>query len=314
MQIDTAESGEEALRMVQAKKYDMIFMDHRMPHMDGVECLNAMKALPFEKNLSSAAPVVALTANAVSGMREFYFKSGFDSYLTKPINSSELEALMIKLLPVSKVHRIEAPKKKKQENTSLPEWLTSIKEIDTEAGLTNCGGVDGYMYVIGVYVESLDLNYSQIENFFNEEDWKNYTIKVHALKSSSRIIGAMQLSEEAKELEALGDNWDIDAIKEKNPALLSHYRDLGEKLRAGVSPESDESDKPEISDDELEEAFSSMAEIAGTYDYDSMKFMLDSLMSYRLPDDARQLADGLKNALITPDWEKIKELLTQEDK
>ena len=57
-----------------------------------------------------------------------------------------------------------------------------------------------------------------------------------------------------------------------------------------------------------------MAEIAGTYDYDSMKFMLDSLMSYRLPDDARQLADGLKNALITPDWEKIKKLLTQEDK
>ncbi len=314
VQIDTAESGEEALRMVQAKKYDMIFMDHRMPHMDGVECLNAMKALPFEKNLSSAAPVVALTANAVSGMREFYFKSGFDSYLTKPINSSELEALMIKLLPVSKVHRIEATKKKKQENTSLPEWLTSIKEIDTEAGLTNCGGVDGYMYVIGVYVESLDLNYSQIENFFNEEDWKNYTIKVHALKSSSRIIGAMQLSEEAKELEALGDNWDIDAIKEKNPAMLSHYRDLGEKLRTGVSPESDESDKPEISDDELKEAFSSMAEIAGTYDYDSMKFMLDSLMSYRLPDDARQLADGLKNALITPDWEKIKELLTQVDK
>ncbi|MDD6551492.1 MAG: ATP-binding protein [Lachnospiraceae bacterium] len=314
VEIDTAESGEEALRMVQAKKYDMIFMDHRMPHMDGVECLNAMKALPFDKNLSSAAPVVALTANAVSGMREFYFKSGFDGYLTKPINSSELEALMIKLLPVSKVHHIEAPKKKKQKNTSLPEWLTSIKEIDTEAGLTNCGDVNGYMYVIGVYVESFDLNYSQIENFFNEEDWKNYTIKVHALKSSSRIIGAMQLSEEAKELEAAGDSWDIDTIREKNPTLLKHYKSLVTKLQSGIAPESSEDDKPSISYVEIDEALSSMAEIVGTYDYDSMKFMLNCLMSYRLPDDIKKLADAIKNALIIPDWEKIKELLTQEEK
>lgn len=314
VQIDTAESGEDALRMVQKKRYDMIFMDHRMPIMDGVECLNAMKALPFEKNLSSAAPIVALTANAVSGMREFYFKAGFDGYLTKPINSTELEALMMRLLPVSKVHRIEAKKEKKKEDKSLPEWLTSIEEIDTDAGLTNCGDIDGYMYVIGVYVESLDLNYSQIENFFNEEDWKNYTIKVHALKSSSRIIGAMQLSEEAKELEASGDSWDIDAIKEKNPALLKHYRKLGEELKAGISPETSDDDKPDISDDELKEALSSMAEIAVTYDYDSMKFMLDSLMSYRLPPDIKGLADELKNAMITPDWERIKELLTQEDK
>ena len=312
VQIDTADSGQAALDMIQQKKYDLIFMDHRMPHMDGVECLDAMKAMPADKNLSSAAPVVALTANAVSGMREFFFKAGFDGYLTKPINSSELESLMMRLLPASKVHRVDASEKKKEKtDTALPDWLKAIPEIDTETGLKNCGDAEGLLYVIGVYVDSLELTYSQIENFFNEEDWKNYTIKVHALKSSSRIIGALQLSEEAKELEALGDNWDIPAIREKNPALLSHYKALGAKLKAGISPKEDENDKTEISDSELKEALSSMAEVSRTYDYDSFKFMLDSLMDYRLPKDIKALAHELKDALVIPDWEKIINLLSK---
>ena len=101
VQIDTAESGYECLNMVTKKKYDIIFLDHRMPGIDGIETLKRMKDLPDNRNLDT--PCISLTANAISGAREMYIKAGFSDYLTKPINGTHLETTMLKYLPPAKV-------------------------------------------------------------------------------------------------------------------------------------------------------------------------------------------------------------------
>ena len=309
IQIDTAESGYDCLKLVMQKKYDMIFLDHRMPGMDGIETLNKMKSMVGNKNIH--APVISLTANAISGAREKYIAAGFNDYLTKPINSNALEELLIKYLPtelvknpdeVPAVEEIPAEK-------SLPDWLKNIEGLDTAAGIEHCGGIEGYLDVLKVFAEAVNSGSAEIQNYFDNEDWKNYTTKVHALKSTAKVIGANELSEKAKRLEYAGNSGYIDEIKTFTPPLLSLYKSYAEKLAPFIENKSDDENKPEIGADELAEAFEALKEISASFDYDSLQFILNSLEDYKLPDAEKERFTQLKDAASKLDWEKIKSLV-----
>ena len=214
--IDTAGSGEEALELVRENRYDIVFLDHLMPGMDGTETLRRMQEL--EDNLSSGAPVIALTANALSGAREEYLKAGFKDYLSKPINSKKLEDMLFYYISQEKLRtRSEA-------SSLLPAWITESGDIDAEEGLKNCSNEETYMIVLESFYEVIGENSDEIEDYYRKEDWENYTIKVHGLKSSAKTIGAVALSERAAALEQAGLNSDVDTIKRDTDKLLSQYR------------------------------------------------------------------------------------------
>lgn len=206
IQIETAESGQEALQMVTSEKYDLIFLDHRMPQMDGIETLAAMRKL--EDNLNSDTLCIALTANAVAGAREFYLEAGFADYISKPVDPSRLENMLMTYLPKEKV----VPQSGKSadassELSSAKSPLFSYRGIDAAAAIENCGGEDIALEALEDFKANLPEKKHLIKEYLDSTDIRNFTIQVHSLKSSARIIGAAELSRRAAELEELGNKW-----------------------------------------------------------------------------------------------------------
>ena len=228
IQIDTAASGRQCLERVKTTRYDVIFLDHMMPEMDGIETLQNMKLL--KDNLNREVPVIMLTANAIVGAKEEYIQAGFTDYLTKPIQETELLAMLVKYLPEEhmEVPGTEEPGMAvdtRKSEMSRMQQLEKLEGIDIRTGLLYCmNDEDFYVEMLGEYLESdlmLDL-----EQVFSDEDWGNYRTLVHALKSTSLTIGAVHLSGQAKELETAAKNGDADYIRSHHKAVLEEYSEL----------------------------------------------------------------------------------------
>lgn len=304
IQIETCDNGYECLNLVTKKIYDIIFLDHKMPGIDGIETLQEMKKLA--NNLNEKTPIISLTANAISGAREQYISAGFQDYLTKPIDSSQLEKLLLEYLPSEKIFSADENNiEEKTEEKIFPDWLKKIDGLNVDEGIKHCGGFEEFMAALKVFANSIASSSEEIQNFYDAENWKNYTTKVHALKSSARVIGANNLSELAKNLEDAGNANNISEIKNKTSTLLKIYRDFSEKLSPLIEVEEDNSDKPLISDEELAEAFEAMKEISASFDYDSLQFVLKSLEEYRLPEKEIERYKKIKNFAAKLDWESI---------
>ena len=226
LKIDTAESGDEGISLFVNNHYDVIFLDHMMPDKDGIETLREMKAIT--DSLNTKTPVICLTANAISGMREMYTNAGFDDYLTKPIDAERLEMMLLQYLPGDKVALTSG--NDEADNYVLPDFLFQLTELDTDAGLTYCGDGESYMDALMMYLQSAPKKAEEIEKYWAAGDIKNTTIKVHALKSSSRSIGATQLGEFAARLEKAGGSGDKETLDKELGELLSRYRQLASDL------------------------------------------------------------------------------------
>jgi CheY-like chemotaxis protein len=223
--VSTAESGEECLEKVKYGDYDIVFLDQRMPGMDGIETVERIRKTHPD------LPVYALTANP-SADEEFYISKGFNGYLTKPIDANVLEKTILKHLPKEMVMNIvqEEPAVK---DITIPEdkkWIEEIKEISVADGIKNAGSVDHFFSSMGMFRDTIDDSSSVIEKAYDEKDIKLFTIKVHSLKTSARIIGANELAALAERLEEAGNKNDSKFIDENVGKLLSMYRGFRDKL------------------------------------------------------------------------------------
>nr|MCR5546656.1 response regulator [Lachnospiraceae bacterium] len=320
VQIDTAESGFETLDKVKEKKYDIIFLDHRMPQMDGIETLQKMKEL--EGNLNTDTPVISLTANAVSGARETYMAAGFADYLSKPIDSKKLEHMIVDYLPKEKliIESGDIAESNDTGESGEKEIIKSIRDqsaLNLEEAFLNCGGEETFVEVLKEYVGSAEKKAGDIESFWQNLDYENYTVLVHALKSSSRLIGAGSLSEDAKELETLGNeaaagNEDAKrSINEKTPALLEAYRSLYQSLSFVLGNDSEE-DKPKIDLDGFKDGMNTIKEFVEAFDFDSADSVVKMLDMYQIPKEYKEGFAKVKEALSAVDQqlliEKIREM------
>jgi len=218
MNIITATSGREALDILSEKNVDLVFMDHMMPEMDGVEVTRIIRGM--DDRYYKELPIVALTANAVSGVREMFLNSGFNDFVAKPIEISALERALKNWLPQEKIKdetKSEANnQKKKDENME--------SNINVSKGLMYVGGIkEGYYEILQMFVNGGENNQNQLNELVEKEDWKTYVIKVHALKSTSLTVGAEKLSEFAKKLEFAGKEENYEMIKSQNAALMELY-------------------------------------------------------------------------------------------
>lgn len=188
------------------------------------------------------------------------------------------------------------------ENQEIPRWLRSLKGIDADAGIKNCGSSEGYLSVLTVFHQTAADKAAQIEHFYEEGNIDNYTIMVHALKSSARIIGAMELSKLAEGLEMAGKRKDMKYITSNTGRLIRLYRELDEKL----SPLDEVSETlPEIDDASLKDAYNTIIEIAGSMDYGLMESILADLRGYSLPPGDEQNIKTIESLLTGLDWEGI---------
>ncbi len=310
VKVDTAESGFEALDMVKAKRYDAIFLDHRMPEMDGIQTLEKMRVL--EGNLNIGVPVISLTANAVSGAKEEYRAHGFTDYLAKPVSGYELEKMLEHYLPPEKIQSVSISNGDDEYvsdfEVPIPEdsFLLKVEGIDLDEGIKNCGGYEVLERVIRDFLVSIDSKSDAIENFLREGDIRNYTVYVHALKSSARLIGATELSALAAKLEEEGNAEKIDALKEETPVLLEQYRSYKETLCA-ANPQRE--DLPEISLDDLEDAFAGIRELVDAFDFKTADSIIAQLKEYSIPESMKEKYNKLTELLVNVDRDSILKLL-----
>ena len=313
IKIDTADSGIEALSLANDKKYDVIFLDHMMPNMDGIETLRRLRAETKGPNIKTAA--ICLTANAISGARDEYLAVGFDDYLTKPIDAVKLEEMLTHYLPPEKLLAPESDTSSavdSEHKTELPEWLYKIDEIDINAGLKHCGDEEAYLDTLKIYGDYSATGADDIEGFWRVRDIVNTTVKVHALKSTSRAIGAESLGKLAEKLEFAGKAGDESVLDAELAGMLARYRALGAALSPLYAPAKnaqDEKELPLISENELCEAYNSLRECALGFDAEGAVYALDYLNGFRLSESEMQRVEQLRSAVNDFDWDRVNEIL-----
>lgn len=241
LNVDEAESGRECIEHIKRNKYDIVFLDHMMPGMDGIETLAEIVKLDAYKN--NPVPVIAFTANAVSGMKEEFKSAGFSDFISKPISVDRLESILCEYLPKDKLHMMTKEAfdamTRKDRNSESNEYDPSsiyIKGTDVSTGLANIGNnVEKYMKVLKVICAEYGNCTSRIKKALEENDIKNYTIEVHALKSTMASIGAADLSAKAKELEMAGKASDVQYIDENNATCMADYATIVDSIKEAVS-------------------------------------------------------------------------------
>ncbi len=317
LRIDTADDGDEGLMMSNVAKYDMIFFDHMMPGKDGIETLHEMRSQESNPNLKT--PSVCLTANAISGAREQYIAEGFDDYLSKPIDAEKLENMLIKYLPEDKVvieviHEDEnASSEAYDENENILEGplkeLNKYHWIDVVAGIGNSGSADAYVPLLKIFYDSMDSKAEEIEKLYNEGDLKNYTIKVHALKSSARIIGALEFAEKAQELENAGKSDDEEYILKHHGPFIDEFKTFKDPIGEALGISADSGDKPEADEELLNAKIEEIRTAADDMDCVALEEIFDELSAYSIPADRKELFDKVKSAADDFDYDTILELL-----
>jgi len=202
-----------------------------MPQMDGIETINQINAL----NLKKDTVVIALTANAIAGAKEMYLSNGFDDYLSKPIQITEMEQMLVKYIPYDKVYAANQTKgvdtSENKEPETTPEQNSSVqnelKYIDEAVGLKYCAyNKEMYSEFLKIYYDGFDVKLEQLKQLFEERNWNDYITSVHSLKSTTLNIGGVQLSEYAATLEQKGKEYLSSKKEEELTYLLEHHEEL----------------------------------------------------------------------------------------
>jgi PAS domain S-box-containing protein len=210
MQVDITESGAGAIELVKEHFYDIIFMDHMMPVIDGIEATRVIRKM--EGDYFRKVPIIALTANAIAGMRETFLRCGFNDYLAKPIEISKLNEMMEKWIPPEKRQKAE----KAPVSPARPQTLKDIEGLDSSQGIILTGGSEPlYREVLDVYSRDCEERLTMFQRPFDRGELRAFIINVHAIKSASASVGAGKISEKAAILEQAGRNEDLGII-EKN--------------------------------------------------------------------------------------------------
>lgn len=272
MNVETADSGSRAIEMVQNEHFDLVFMDHMMPVMDGVDATKIIRELQGEYFQKVA--IVALSANAVRGAKEMFLEAGMNDFVAKPIEMRSMDRTLRRWLPEDKIisnKNAEEAVNREADSTKMNPYLWRMEGIDVSAAMEYaCGDADLYREVLSDYRDSIYEKADVIERAVTDKDLEMYTIEVHSLKSTSKSIGAMELSELARKLEECGKSGNWETIIDKTPELLRDYRELYNIIAPYCRvKEQSVTDKKPFDKDEL---FHLLGQLSDSMDeYDSMR-------------------------------------------
>ena len=308
MQIDTAENGLQAVKMVRGSQYDLVLMDHMMPVMDGIEAAKAIRALPEDKY--QKLPIIALTANAMVDARKEFLNAGMNGFVAKPIDFARICNQLKPWLPKDLVRDVPKEEAKKLLADDLSDREIQPEDpqmgFSFEEGVKHCGSKAALMKTIRIFYRTIDSKANKIEQCLKEGLIGDYVIEVHALKSSALLIGAVPLSEAAKELEDYGKQGKTEVLEEKTPDVLTLYRDLKNILRPYAEKEEDA--KKEFSDGEWITALQQIHQCIEQFDLDGVDQIMEQLEEYQVPECIRESMDQLRVYVADVSMEEIMEL------
>ena len=308
MQIDTAENGLQAVKMVRGSQYDLVLMDHMMPVMDGIEAAKAIRALPEDKY--QKLPIIALTANAMVDARKEFLNAGMNGFVAKPIDFARICNQLKLWLPKDLVRDVPKEEAKKLLADDLSDREIQPEDpqmgFSFEEGVKHCGSKAALMKTIRIFYRTIDSKANKIEQCLKEGLISDYVIEIHALKSSALLVGAVPLSEAAKELEDYGKQGKTEVLEEKTPDVLTLYRDLKNILRPYAEKEEDA--KKEFSDGEWITALQQIHQCIEQFDLDGVDQIMEQLEEYQVPECIRESMDQLRVYVADVSLEEIMEL------
>ncbi len=310
--VETASGGKQCIKLLRKNKYDIVFLDHMMPEMDGIETLHTIK----EEELAEQTIFIALTANAIHGARQSYIEAGFDDYLSKPFTGNDIERCLYSHLDSSLVvlkENQDLPKENTQVTVEDTSSETENSLFDANVGISYAGDdMDAYLEILEVFVRNKETKHNLIQTYYEEKNWKNYIIEVHALKSTALTIGSKPLNELAKELELSGKEEKYEVIEEKNASMLELYTEVTGLCReylAEHKPQNgldDAESLTEVSVEKVQELINSIKEACDAFDTEVISDICQEASDYVVDGTPlKPLFDEIKAAVDKFDFEEV---------
>ena len=303
------EDPEDFIAELKENDYDIIFIDYLMPKANGLSVFNSIKS---ELGGRITAPVILLDNDITESFGREVFSTGFTNYLEKPVDRQELDAVLYLYLPPEQVtlkrerQRLHERDENNEEQAVsaepevvIPDFLYEVEGMDVAEGLKNCGSAESFLSAVELFYNSIEKKSGEIEEFYKENDIKNYTIWVHALKSSARIVGIGHLSKMALAMEEAGNAGDGQRID-----YLDKLKMISQDWNAGQ-------DLPPVPPEVLADAYDSLSGFIDAMDYDLAEMVLSSMKEYSLPEDDAKRFKSLGEKLLDLDWDGMKALLAE---
>ena len=310
MNVDLCNSGKEAIEAVKAKRYDIVFMDHRMPDMDGVETTERIRAMGSEDRYYRDLPIIALTANAVAGMKEMFLENGFDDFLTKPIDTVRLNSVLEKWIQKNKQTGSTIVNSK---DTNKPDPLLSsieIEGVDINKGLLLSGGTTNYYFeILATFLDDWSMKTKEIIKSLETENLPLYTTYVHALKSAAANIGADKLSEAAYALEKAGRQGDLAFITAGNDDTLLMLARLLKNINAALSSRGINKADVSLETEKLKSELNILKSALQTFDFEIINRAVDTLSVLEQTDSDRVEIRKISRHILMSEYDEAEALI-----
>ncbi|MGN0316728.1 MAG: response regulator [Lachnospira sp.] len=303
--IDEASSGLECINMAEKKHYDAIFLDHMMPDLDGIETLQRLKNSDAFAKINSNTPVVALTANAITGAKEMYLQSGFSTYLSKPIKPSHLENMLYDLIDDTKL--LAADERPVQTDKFLQNIYDNIGDLDYEYAMLHMKNESILETTLLQYISLQQSELDKLELFYRKifdnsldisEAFESYRVQIHSMKNSAFMIGAISIGSIAKTLEYSARDHQVDTLSVLHPIFVQQWTSLSVDL-ADYLPNQDNSNKQDLDINQLFVILDSLEDVMMSFDMDKTDELVKHLNSYtyegNLQNHINELCDYINN-------------------
>jgi len=300
--VSAAASGKEAIAMLQMNQYNLVFMDHMMPEMDGIETTKKIREMGIR------TPVIALTANAITSAKDMLLTSGMDDFLPKPIVKEHLYEMLAKWIPDSKFIDQQIERTVGLDNSSLEDhgfWdkIGEIDDLSCSVGLERVSGqVDIYKDTLKLFTKEKQKYITVLTELLAANDLHNFTIQAHSIKSSLANIGAMNLSAKAYELESAGSRKDIDFCASHLQPFLKELDDLGAKITEAFSDLPKENG-PSVVSAELGLVLKRMKDSLNGKKYIEINDNLKKLETLKLDGSLKDKIEEITDAIIIMDYQ-----------
>lgn len=294
--VELADSGQQAIQMLQQEEYHIVFMDHMMPIMDGVE--TTQKIRNMEGEYYRTVPIIALTANNDAEAEKVFVEAGMNGMLSKPIDVEKIFRFVYEWSPKDLILS-----KNEYNNEEDVHGELIIDGIDVNEGIKYSGNYELFIELLGDFYTLIDPKSNKIRRCMEDGLIKEYTVEVHALKNSARLIGAIELSKQFAYLEELGNAKDIEAIRRDTESVLERYHFYKQPLKP-FSKQQD-SNKQEVSKENILQYINEIHEGIETFDLDRADEAMKQLEGVRLPDDCDEYMESLRVYMADVAMEEI---------
>ena len=307
MKVDLCKSGIDAIEIMKSKRYDIVFMDHKMPEMDGIETTLRIRAMGVDDPYFTNVPIIALTANAISGIIEVFIGNSFNDFLSKPIDIIKLNAILGKWIPKEKQKRAATEERDYIEQEKQESSTIAIEGLDITKGIMLSGGtVKQYIGTLSLFCKDGKEKINEIAECLKIGNLPLYTIHLHALKSAFANIGADKLSKNAKDLEKAGEDKNMNFIDTHNDLLINDLKSLMGKICSTVtSYKNTEKEDDDLFDKEsFKHDLVQLKTAIKVLDAGTINKIVDGLQKISLPDAIGSAVEEISGDILVADFDK----------